>query len=94
MLQRKVVHRFSPAQASASKRHPAAPSVLGAVTAFLVCMLGANLTMVYALVTHDFSVHYVSQVGSRATPLVYTVVSAQQAGWASARTSCSSPTLR
>ena len=49
--------------------------VLGAVTAFLVCMLGANLTMVYALVTHDFSVHYVAQVGSRATPLVYTVVS-------------------
>ncbi len=49
--------------------------VLAAVTAFLLCMLGANLTMVYALVTHDFSVHYVSQVGSRATPLVYTVVS-------------------
>ena len=49
--------------------------VLGTVTAFLVCMLGANLTMVYALVTHDFSVHYVAQVGSRATPLVYTVVS-------------------
>ncbi|HET6983620.1 MAG TPA: heme lyase CcmF/NrfE family subunit [Myxococcaceae bacterium] len=49
--------------------------VLGAVTVFLVCMLGANLTMIYALVTHDFSVHYVSMVGSRATPLVYTVVS-------------------
>jgi len=49
--------------------------VLGTVTAFLVCMLGANLTMVYALVTHDFSVHYVAQVGSRATPLVFTVVS-------------------
>ncbi len=49
--------------------------VLGAVTAFLVCMLGANLTMVYALVTHDFSVQYVSHVGSRATPLVYTIVS-------------------
>ena len=49
--------------------------VLGAVTVFLLCMLGANLTMVHALVTHDFSVHYVAQVGSRATPLVYTVVS-------------------
>jgi cytochrome c-type biogenesis protein CcmF len=49
--------------------------VLGAVTAFLLCMVGANLVMVYALVTHDFSVHYVSMVGSRATPLVYTVVS-------------------
>ena len=43
--------------------------VLGTVTAFLDCMLGANLTMVYALVTHDFSVHYVAQVGSRATPM-------------------------
>ena len=38
-------------------------------------MLGANLTMVYALVTHDFSVKYVAQVGSRATPLVFTIVS-------------------
>ena len=31
--------------------------------------------MVYALVTHDFSVGYVSQVGSRATPLFYTIIS-------------------
>ncbi len=31
--------------------------------------------MVYALVTHDFSVSYVAQVGSRATPLFYTVIS-------------------
>ncbi|HXX29902.1 MAG TPA: cytochrome c-type biogenesis CcmF C-terminal domain-containing protein [Myxococcaceae bacterium] len=46
-----------------------------ATSAFFLCMLGANLTMVWALVAHDFSVHYVSQVGSRATPLVYTVVS-------------------
>ena len=35
----------------------------------------ANLAMVYALVTHDFSVSYVAQVGSRATPLLYTVIS-------------------
>lgn len=42
---------------------------------FFACMLLANLTMVYALVTHDFSVSYVAQVGSRATPLVFTVVS-------------------
>ena len=35
---------------------------------------GANLTMVYALVTHDFSVKYVAQVGSRATPLIFTIV--------------------
>jgi len=35
----------------------------------------ANLTMIYALVTHDFSVGYVAQVGSRSTPLFYTVIS-------------------
>jgi cytochrome c-type biogenesis protein CcmF len=35
----------------------------------------ANLAMVVALVTHDFSVSYVAQVGSRATPLLYTVIS-------------------
>jgi cytochrome c-type biogenesis protein CcmF len=46
-----------------------------ATTGFFLCMLGANLTMVWALVAHDFSVHYVAQVGSRSTPLVYTVVS-------------------
>src|SRR5690625_7630560 len=28
----------------------------------------ANLTMIYALVTNDFSVSYVAQVGSRSTP--------------------------
>jgi len=56
-------------------RPGALPVVRGAVTAFLVCMLAANLAMVVALVRHDFSVHYVSQVGSRSTPLVYTVVS-------------------
>jgi cytochrome c-type biogenesis protein CcmF len=35
----------------------------------------ANVAMVYALVTHDFSVSYVAQVGSRSTPLLYTVIS-------------------
>jgi len=58
------------------RRRPATRAwVERAVTGFFLCMLGANLTMVWALVAHDFSVHYVSQVGSRATPLVYTVVS-------------------
>jgi cytochrome c-type biogenesis protein CcmF len=33
------------------------------------------LAMVYALVSHDFSVAYVAQVGSRETPLLYTVIS-------------------
>jgi cytochrome c-type biogenesis protein CcmF len=31
--------------------------------------------MIMALVTHDFSVSYVAQVGSRATPLMYTIIS-------------------
>jgi cytochrome c-type biogenesis protein CcmF len=35
----------------------------------------ATLAMIYALVAHDFSVSYVAQVGSRATPLFYTVIS-------------------
>src|SRR5262245_17112402 len=39
----------------------------------LVCV--AVAVMVNALVTHDFSVKYVTQVGSRKTPLLYTVIS-------------------
>jgi len=35
----------------------------------------AILLMVIALVAHDFSVGYVAQVGSRSTPLFYTVIS-------------------
>jgi len=35
----------------------------------------ATLAMVFALVSHDFSVQYVAMVGSRATPLFYTVIS-------------------
>ncbi len=38
-------------------------------------LLLANLRMVEALLRHDFSVGYVAQVGSRATPALYTVVS-------------------
>ncbi len=37
--------------------------------------VGANLIMVIALVGHDFSIAYVAQIGSRATPLLYTVAS-------------------
>ncbi|MCP3103400.1 heme lyase CcmF/NrfE family subunit [Myxococcus sp. K15C18031901] len=51
------------------------PWVMRAVWGFAGCMIAANLVMVYALVTHDFSVKYVAQVGSRDTPLLYTVVS-------------------
>jgi cytochrome c-type biogenesis protein CcmF len=35
---------------------------------YSAAIIGANLLMVYALVARDFSVHYVSQVGSRAVP--------------------------
>jgi cytochrome c-type biogenesis protein CcmF len=51
------------------------PWVMRAVWGFAGCMIAANLVMVYALVSHDFSVKYVAQVGSRDTPLLYTVVS-------------------
>ncbi len=40
-----------------------------------VLMTISNLAMIAALVTHDFSVDYVAQVGSRATPLFFTVIS-------------------
>lgn len=43
--------------------------------AFGACMLLANLVMEYALITHDFSVKYVAQVGSTTTPLHITIVS-------------------
>ncbi|MEN8374450.1 MAG: heme lyase CcmF/NrfE family subunit [Gemmatimonadota bacterium] len=46
-----------------------------ATYATFALLLAANLAMVYALVTHDFSVGYVAQVGNRSTPLFYTVIS-------------------
>ncbi|HEX6506361.1 MAG TPA: heme lyase CcmF/NrfE family subunit, partial [Chloroflexota bacterium] len=45
-----------------------------AFAVFLLVVM-ANALMVYALVTHDFSVKYVADVGSRETPLYYTVIS-------------------
>jgi cytochrome c-type biogenesis protein CcmF len=42
---------------------------------FGAAMFCANLTMVRALLAHDFSVSYVAQVGSRSTPTWVTVVS-------------------
>jgi cytochrome c-type biogenesis protein CcmF len=47
----------------------------GAVYANFALITVATLVMVYALVTHDFSISYVAQVGSRATPLFYTIIS-------------------
>jgi cytochrome c-type biogenesis protein CcmF len=42
---------------------------------FSALMIAANLLMVYALLTHDFSVSYVAQVGSRSLPVWVTIVS-------------------
>src|SRR5690606_31788735 len=41
---------------------------------FLLVSL-ATMLMILALVTHDFSVSYVAAVGSRSTPLLFTVIS-------------------
>jgi cytochrome c-type biogenesis protein CcmF len=50
-------------------------AVYSAVYTNFVLVTIATGAMVVALVTHDFSVSYVSQVGSRATPLFYTIIS-------------------
>jgi cytochrome c-type biogenesis protein CcmF len=42
---------------------------------FAAAMILANLLMVGALLSHDYSVKYVAQVGSNSTPTVYTIVS-------------------
>ncbi len=47
----------------------------GAVYANFVLVSAAVVAMLAALVTHDFSVSYVAQVGSRDTPLFYTIIS-------------------
>jgi cytochrome c-type biogenesis protein CcmF len=58
-----------------ARRSAQFPWLMRAAIGFFACMLSANLLMVIALLTHDFSVKYVAQVGSRATPIIYTVVS-------------------
>ncbi len=47
----------------------------GSVYANFLLVSAAVVAMLVALVTHDFSVSYVAQVGSRATPLFYTIIS-------------------
>jgi cytochrome c-type biogenesis protein CcmF len=42
---------------------------------YAALIMGAALLMVYALLTHDFSVSYVAQVGSRSIPTWVTIVS-------------------
>lgn len=41
---------------------------------FALLTLSAG-AMIFGLVTHDFSIGYVAQVGSRSTPLLYTIIS-------------------
>lgn len=52
-------------------------AIWGKRSAYAVFLLAtlAIVLMVVALVAHDFSVGYVAQVGSRSTPLFYTVIS-------------------
>jgi cytochrome c-type biogenesis protein CcmF len=58
-----------------SKRAEILASVRTAAYATFGLMVVANLAMIYGLVTHDFSISYVAQVGSRATPFVISVIS-------------------
>ncbi len=58
-----------------TRRESALPWVRGAVYGYAASMLASNLVMVAALLQHDFSVKYVAQVGSRATPTIFTIVS-------------------
>ena len=57
------------------RKESALPMVQKAVYGFAASMIGSNLVMVYALLSHDFSVKYVAQVGSRSTPVIFTIVS-------------------
>ncbi len=50
-------------------------AVRWAIYGFSLALILSNLVMVHALLTHDFSVKYVAQVGSRATPTIFTIVS-------------------
>lgn len=58
-----------------TRREGALPWVQRAMYGFAGSMILSNLVMVKALLEHDFSVKYVAQVGSRATPTIFTVVS-------------------
>lgn len=58
-----------------TRREGALIWVQRAVYGFAASMVLSNLVMVKALLEHDFSVKYVSQVGSKATPTIFTIVS-------------------
>ncbi len=50
-------------------------SAMQAVYVNFALLTLATGAMIYGLVTHDFSIGYVAQVGSRTTPLFYTIIS-------------------
>ena len=58
-----------------SKNSSLVASARASTYAIFGLLLVANLGMVYALVTHDFSISYVAQVGSRSTPMWISVIS-------------------
>ena len=59
----------------AMRRESALPWVQRAVYGFSASMILSNLVMIESLLRHDFSVKYVAQVGSLATPTIFTIVS-------------------
>ena len=61
--------------AQAARGRSDAGSAFRAASATFAILAGANIVMVVALVAHDFSVAYVAEVGSRSTPLLFTVAS-------------------
>lgn len=58
-----------------TRRESLLPWVRNAIYIFAASMLLSNLVMVESLLSHDFSVKYVAQVGSRETPTLFTIVS-------------------
>ncbi len=59
----------------AKRRATLVGSAFQAVYVNFVLLTFAVAAMIYALVTHDFSIGYVAQVGSRTTPVFYTIIS-------------------
>lgn len=57
------------------KRQELVAAALQTVYINFVLLTVSMAAMIYGLVTHDFSIGYVAQVGSRSTPLFYTVIS-------------------
>jgi cytochrome c-type biogenesis protein CcmF len=64
------------AVAGARRRQPALVAAsYNAVYANFALLTVATGAMIFGLITHDFSIGYVAQVGSRATPMFFTVIS-------------------